>query len=226
MNQEIYSLGIMLFISCAALIGAINSRGTVKMVFSYLLAFICLAGTGFLIGQYVSNMSQAKAFKFEESNKALEQKVEEMQQTLEETMKEEAEQSAQEAAKAKAIADYKKEAYSVLLKGQKVASRLTGYKLVVGSDSEYEEAVKKANYYLAESRRILKEAKALTAPEDMAKAQENFLKGLETLATATSRMRRYYTAENSQEEQDIANIFKYKIQQAKDILSQSEQELQ
>ena len=60
MNGDINSIAFMVLITCTALIGAVNSRGTGKMVVSYILAFVCLALTAFSTTRYFSNAQQEK----------------------------------------------------------------------------------------------------------------------------------------------------------------------
>jgi len=61
MNPEFNFILMTVMITCVAFVGATNSKGTSKMVVSYILAFVCLAVTAFSVSQYLVATSKKRA---------------------------------------------------------------------------------------------------------------------------------------------------------------------
>jgi len=229
MNNELTIVMIMILISCVALIGAINSRGTGKLVVSYLLAFVCLALTAFNATQYFAQANQQK-------NQAM---VQNMQQVMEQTAEAKIEAKAEAMALAQAEAqaeaeaakdteaenEYKSKAQSLAKKAYNLSVRLDGYKVVAATDEEYEELVKKANYYLGETRNYNQILQRLSVPSSLKASHKNLQAGVSLLASATSALRRYYKAEDQNEEKALEQTFRSQNSKAKNLLASAQSNL-
>jgi hypothetical protein len=153
----------------------------------------------------------------------LSKKVEEQIETIKEEVVEEEEEKEEGPTKEQqeAIDNYKRQAGALLSKMQELNRRLTGIRIEADSDAEYEELMNRASFYLGEIRRYKAKVKRLSAPEGMKNVHESVVKAVDAQLYACSKLRRYYNAENSDEEEAAARIFRGKNRQASSLLSEA-----
>jgi hypothetical protein len=215
MDTETTSVFLMVMVTCAAFVGAVNSRGTAKLVVSYLLAFICLAGSVFSITKYAVSASQQKASQLaDEASQLIEEKLEKIEEMAEAEKMEEAEQEKQEL-----INDYKRKAGEILSKAQHASRVMAGFKLEASSDEEYENLSRKASYFIGETRRLKAEVNKLRPPAGMESSHETLKKGVELLLFTSTKLKRFFNAENSEEELAMERLFRNKNRQAASLLN-------
>ena len=83
---------LAVMITCAAFVGAINSRGITRMILSYVLATACLGISGFKIAQHAMasskqrNMELAEAVSQDVKDELIEDVKEELIETIERTV--------------------------------------------------------------------------------------------------------------------------------------------
>ncbi|MBF0430803.1 MAG: hypothetical protein HQK83_05960 [Fibrobacteria bacterium] len=222
MNPEITPTLIMIMISCVAIIGAINSRGTAKTVLSYLLAFICLAITTFCITQHVMALSQNRnSMLAHEAEKIMESKLEKI---------EEAQMARQDALErnnsSKENSAYKETTLDLVTKVKRLNYNISVFNLEMSSDEEYEEQRNKASYYLGGIRQHKSKLKSMDIPDEMKSAHETVIRAVDVSLYAASQLRRYFNAEDSAEEAETEKIFKSKARQAAGLLDKALQTLQ
>jgi hypothetical protein len=214
MNTEMNLILLSIMITCAAFIGAVNSKGASRMIVSYILAFVCLAITAFKTTQYTMSLSIERDKKITaELGKTIENKLEMIEEKEGIVNQEE-------------VNKYMKDVGSLVYKMKQITGKLSRFQLEADTDDEYEELQNKASYYLGEVKRYKSQVASLTAPSGMESIHEVVTKASDNLVYACSKLRRYFNAEDSQEELELSRIFRSKNNQAASLLNQAATDLQ
>ena len=119
MNSELNLIFLAVMITCAAFVGAVNSKGTSKMIISYILAFVCLAVSGFKITKYATSATRERNLQIaEEVGKKIEDKLE---------ILEEKEAGLKDEEQNELIAKYKREAGKLVENMKRLNGRISNF---------------------------------------------------------------------------------------------------
>ncbi len=227
MNIHANYLILMILITCSAFIGAINSRGTAKMIISYILAFVCLASTAFYVTQYAMEASQKRTAALTMNAQSIENKLdalEEKELALEEERKRAESESESEAASE--VEAYKNSVISILTSARSISGQLVSFKVEAESDEEYETLQGKAVSYHSQAGQLKRKASALKAPDELRAGHEALMSGLDYLISSAHNLRSYYKAEDSAEEYELSSAFRSKARKAHSLLGRAQTSLQ
>jgi lipopolysaccharide export LptBFGC system permease protein LptF len=220
MTLDINFVLLTVMVTCIAFVGAVNAKGSTKMLVSYLLAFICLAITAFYLSQHIAAASKQRT-----SQIAGEIKEELIKMETDEDLLEDSEEELEKQEKQKELEDYKKQANEILVKIREINQKVSRFRLETDTDDEYERQSGQASFYLGEISRHKKTVQSLIAPEEMRTVHEKLVEAANTQQYTCSKLKRYFNAEDSSEERQVSRVYRSKNSQAASLLSNLEMDL-
>ena len=213
MENENYFLALMVLASCVSLIGAINARGTTRMILSYMLSFVCIAVSVFFVTQYVMAIPEKLVTQIKDEA----QKIREEKAELEEEMENAAEVEAMEREKAQQKKAYRDAANPLLDQLRRLNASVGSFDLKSSNDAEYTEKRSRSAALSGQAAGLNKKVKNLEAPEFMSSTQKNLEELAQLQLSACSNLARYYKAENAEEEQRLAQSYGVRNGQARQM---------
>jgi hypothetical protein len=219
MEQEIYLLVILFAITAVAYICAINSRGVVRIVLSYILATALLIGAIFTTLKFQNNKELAR----KETERA---KYEEQLKKAEE----EARLAAEQKASPDVTADkqYKAALAKIISDGSNLAKAI----LSVNVDDENADADKlmnRAGGLKGQAGELKKQLdglqKSATDPNCVA-ARDLVEKAVRSLTVGANYLNLYFKAENTSEEDERYDIFRQNASAARSDFSKASDKLE
>jgi hypothetical protein len=201
MTLEIMVLILLGGIAVNSFISAINAKGTIRIVFSYILATLVLIGSLIAIVQYVN----------ETNIQAQRERETQLEKRLADEQKQREEEARLAAAAAAAAADTsnagkEKQVMSALLdvtdKGIKIASSILSVDIDNVEEDEWDNLSDKASGYMGAASALQKELEEIkrnagsTFPASISATE----KAIGSLVAGASTFKRYFRAENEDEE--------------------------
>jgi hypothetical protein len=208
MSLEIMVLILLGGLAVNSFITAINSKGTVRIVFSYILATLVLIGSLIAIVQYI-NESNIQAQKVREVE--LEKRLADEQKQREEEARLAAAAAAvasdtSNAGKTKQVMDL---LLSITEKGNRIASNILSVDIDNVSEDEWDELSGKGAGYINGASALQKDLEAAkkVAEGSFSLSIITLEKGISSLAFGASSFKKYFRAENEDEENEYKNKY-------------------
>lgn len=199
MTTEIYIIIVLFAVSLTAFVGAINARGTARMVLSYILAAFTLLASVFCLLTYMSEKQlaakEAEKVKYEEQLRLAE---------------EEAKLAAEQQAAVETEKGYKAALTSAISKGSNIARAILSID-VDDEDADFDALMGRSGSLRRQASSLRKETGELKPPEGVTKFDDGrklIDKALKNLAVAANYFNLYFKAEDEDEEDERYDIYR------------------
>ncbi len=219
MKSDLLMLTLMYSVACAAFIGAINSRGPVRVAISYFLAILTLCAAVYHTSQALSSISLSS--QSEDAVVVLPPPPSEPSPAPTPVAQPRpSDSTAITASKSDAdLNQTKLELLGVLQTVQRISKNISSLNLGAVadiSDEEYESLQNKTLNYLSESRKAKEKllSFASTAHGPLKLAFDDLSGGVNDLVTAATNAERFFKSENDSEEKARLAAFRHGIQTA------------
>ncbi len=224
MNNEPLLLTLLYSIAAVGAIGAINSRDTIRMVVSSLLAMFCLAGAVFHTSRIMALKEVAVAVAVvPEPTPAPTPIAAPTQPQI--IVPDTAGMGASKSAAA--MTQGRHDLRAVLDNAQRVLQNLSGFDLsrvTEVSDDEYQRMLGKAQGISAEARKLKERSEEAfgAAPEGLSGAVESLRAAILSMTNSSANLERFFKSENDTEERDRKAVYLQGVQAAQSALRKAE----
>jgi hypothetical protein len=217
MPVEIYLVILMFSITLAALISAINARGTAKIVLSYIFASLVLLASVYVLLTFMTDKElaakEAEKLKYEEQLKLAE---------------EEARLANEQNASVEGEKKYKADLMSIVNSGSDIARAVLSVN-VEDEDVDFDVLVGRSASLKGQAYRLKKDFEDTKAPKDVKgfdDARRDIEKAIKNLTVAGNYFNLYFKAEDEEEEDERYDIYRANANAARSNFSRASNKLE
>jgi len=225
METNVLLLFLLAGVTLSAYVTAINSKGTVRIVLSYILASLVLLITVFCIMKHSSSQELA-----EKEAEKVRQKAQYEEQLRQAELQRQAEENARLAAESNQAASgieaqkqYKDALLSIVNSGAGVARAILGVD-VENENADMDALLSKSNSLKIQANSLKTKLSDLTAPEGtqtLDEGRKNAEKGLQLLAASANAFNLFFKAEDENEEDERFDLYRQNAKAASGALSKA-----
>jgi hypothetical protein len=124
------------------------------------------------------------------------------------------------------VTAYKTSVLTILNKALKLNGQLANHNLTPETDEEYEQLRGVAMQFYSEILAVKTSYKKISAPAELQDVHQKAEQGLDALIAASTKLNRFYKAENGDEEKQFTDEFQQNLKRAKARIQKSISELQ